>query len=356
MKTFTQGITAIRSMIVAGTNIGANNCKLRTREAFSVASNGTPTAAASWHAARDKHAGGHPEDAPAYSFGWATGGGSGAGHVWINLDGGRILTPGGPDDADHWYETTAIALLRGWTNLRYAGWTRSIDGQYPAQPKETTPVPPKPAPKKPKTSPGRWASFLHLANYAANDSLRGLTKASRRKDKAIDLNWHLTRDGVWVNTHWSAPLQHGFRWDKTATLGMRRLPKSTPIHKMTWSQVRHLVSTLGGYRINRVETIAVRAVKLGVRIEFEDKGGGGRRAHAYRQLAAIPAVKHLQAHGRFQVKTLVQIPGAVRRLRAAKTADFTTIVSTTNAKSKRLSLAKYGPVADYVRGSVTWTA
>ena len=50
MRTFLEGIAHIRAM--TGTNIGAGNCKLRTREAFGVPSNGTPSAAAS--SARDR--------------------------------------------------------------------------------------------------------------------------------------------------------------------------------------------------------------------------------------------------------------------------------------------------------------
>lgn len=352
MKTFLQGVAAIRSMMAAGHNIGRNNCKLRTREAFGVASNGTPTAAASWFAAYDKHVGPDPAAAPGYTFGWATGGGGGAGHVWVNLGGGRILTPGGPSDDDHWTETTTAALFAGWPNLHYAGWTYSIDGKTPGRPV---------APKIPKTAPAKLAAFLHLDNYAANDSLRGVHKAAKRKGirRAIDLNWHVTADLVWVNTHWRTPLEHGFAWDKTATPAMRKLAKSTPIDEMTWDQVRHLVSKgRARYRINRAETVLALCDKLGVRVEFEDKGGGGRRREAYRRLFAIPAVQRLLKRGLFLVKTLVLIPGAAARLRAVKTVEPTcpTLISATNAKNKHLSIAKYGAVADYGRGGPIWVA
>lgn len=144
IRSFVDGIAEIRRLAKAGADIGEDNCKMRTREAFLVPSNGTGTAALSWAAAPDQHRDTNPAAAPAYSFGWMTGGGKGAGHVVVVIPGGKILTPGGPADDDSWYETTAAALLAGWPNLRWVGWTRSIDGQFPALP--TTPVKPDPAP------------------------------------------------------------------------------------------------------------------------------------------------------------------------------------------------------------------
>lgn len=139
VRSFTEGIAFIRSpqgraVECINPRTGGGLCKERTREAFLVSSNGTGTAAADWASAPDRHPGGRPEDAPAYSFGWATGGSAGSGHVWVNLGGGRILTPGGPDDPHHWHETTTRALFTGWRTLRYAGWTRTIDGKAPALP------------------------------------------------------------------------------------------------------------------------------------------------------------------------------------------------------------------------------
>jgi hypothetical protein len=163
-RTFVDGLAAIRSMAAARTDIGEDNCKIRTREAFLVESNGTPTAAASWLAAPDQHRTSSPADAPPFSFGWMTGGGKGAGHV-VAIDGlGRLWTPGGPSNADAWYETTAAQLLAGWPNLRWVGWTRSIDGQYPALPPVAPPAPEppngKPRPRGPVT---RSRALLHRA-------------------------------------------------------------------------------------------------------------------------------------------------------------------------------------------------
>lgn len=139
--TFLDGLANIRRMANARTDIGAGNCKLRTREAFGVPSNGTGSASASWAAAPDKHHSSNPADAPPLSFGWMTGGGQGFGHVVVIDEDGHLWTPGGPDNDDAWYETTAARLLSRWPNLRWVGWTRSIDGQYPA-------LPPPPPPSK----------------------------------------------------------------------------------------------------------------------------------------------------------------------------------------------------------------
>ncbi|SDC46918.1 hypothetical protein [Nocardioides lianchengensis] len=142
-RTFLDGLAAIRRMAADRVDIGAGNCKLRTREAFAVPSNGTPGASASWAAAPDQHPSSNPLDAPPLSFGWMTGGGQGHGHVVVVDEQGDIWTPGGPTDDDAWYETTAARLLDRWPNLRWVGWTRSIDGQYPALP--TVAAPAKPA-------------------------------------------------------------------------------------------------------------------------------------------------------------------------------------------------------------------
>ncbi|GAB7004417.1 hypothetical protein JCM18899A_18900 [Nocardioides sp. AN3] len=179
-RSFVDGIAHIRDLAARRVDIGVGNCKLRTREAFGVPSNGTATAAASWQHAPDKHAGGRPEDAPALSFGYATGGGSGAGHVWVNIDGkGRILTPGGPDHPSLWYETTVGALLGGWRNLRYAGWTRTIDGQAPA-----LPAPPAKAAPLPPTRVSRARALLRAALAAAKR--KGNAKRAGRIADALD--------------------------------------------------------------------------------------------------------------------------------------------------------------------------
>jgi hypothetical protein len=225
VRTFADGITWIRSS--AGRAVecinpktGGGLCKVRAREGFLVASNGSASAAQSWEWAPDKHRDTNPKNAPAYSFGWMTGGGKGSGHVVVNLGGGRILTPGGPADKHHWYETTAAALLRGWPNLRWAGWTRSIDGKFPALP-VVEPTPPKPvAATKPGTrkAPGRRVFHsdrrIRGAGGTFGDSRAGSKAAAREHYDWIDCNGHLMHrtaaglrkgradtDVVWVNAH-----------------------------------------------------------------------------------------------------------------------------------------------------------
>jgi len=144
IRTFEQGAAAIKQAAAAHTNIGKNNCKIRTRQAFNVPSNGSGTAYKSWMsiAASEKHPTSDPGKIPDNCFVYFSGGSEGDGHVGVMID-GQFYTPGGPANDHIWYATTIAAVLRGWPNLRLAGWSYVIDSQIPARPAAPAPKPKK---------------------------------------------------------------------------------------------------------------------------------------------------------------------------------------------------------------------
>lgn len=201
-----------------------------------------------------------------------------------------------------------------------------------------------------KVSPRRWRGAIHLLPYFVGDSMKAVRTAARRKRRsrrAVDLNWHITKNGVWVATHWPKPLRHGFH----DPLGL--IDRDADIWDLTWAEVSRLRAGRNGrIRIHRAETILASALVFGVRVEFEVKDSpAAETVAAWRTLFEIPVVGELVRRGLLQVKTLSDLPGAGARLRACEQAaeaaelDVPTI------------LLRRGPVrrlaarfADYIRG------
>lgn len=173
--------------------------------------------------------------------------------------------------------------------------------------------------------PAKWNGFQHLDPYYVGNSIRGVRKAAKRKGtrRAIDLDWHVTKDNVWVNTHWGQPLLHGFRdpWGK--------ISKTAHISDLTWAQVSRLEAgpRKRPYRINRAEKILALVLQLKIRVEIEVKSDQAfNRAEAWDAFAAIPVVQELNKRGLLQVKTLDNIGAPYKRLKQAHAHGFTTII------------------------------
>lgn len=212
---------------------------------------------------------------------------------------------------------------------------------------------------KPKRVPRRWSGFLHSSHYWETDSFRGVRAAAKRPGakKALDVNTcGRSKDGVLLALHWSQPLLHGFRWDKSTPAHLRALPKTVSVHDLTMSEIGHLVAgRRGRCRIQPLEHVLDLAALLGVRIELEAKGGRTlERESTWEEVAGWRSTRSLVRRGLLQGKTLVLIPGAAKRLGAMKAAGLPTIVSTTGAKSHRLKLVEFTGCADFVRGPVEW--
>jgi glycerophosphoryl diester phosphodiesterase len=176
-----------------------------------------------------------------------------------------------------------------------------------------------------KRIPSKYNHFVHIDPYYKGNSLRGVRKAAKRRGsaRAIDLDFHVTKDGVWVNTHWGQPLLYGFR----DPLG--KIKKTAHIADLTWAQVKRLEagSRKHPYRIQRAEAILALAARLGVRVEIEVKSDRAfNRPEAWATFAAIPAVQALNKRGLLMVKTLDNIGAPYKRLRQAHAHGFTTLI------------------------------
>lgn len=201
--------------------------------------------------------------------------------------------------------------------------------------------------KAPAQVPDKWSNFLHATPYYKYDSIQGVEQAAEMgADRAIDLDWHVTRDGVIVNTHGDKPLESGF-YDP-----LKLVPRDKTVEQMTWQEVQRLRAP-GGYAIQRAETMFALAAKLGVRIEFEAKNSKAfENVKTWQQVRKLAEENGLMARGLIQMKTLSTIPGAPARLAAAHAAGFTTILLPRG--SRELPGKDYWPVTDYVRGPVWW--
>ena len=216
------------------------------------------------------------------------------------------------------------------------------------------PAPAKRAVTTPKNSPGRWARFFHIATYFINDSGWGVREAFRKGYSAIDLNFHVTKDGVIVNTHWSKPLLHGFTWDAKTPAAWRALPKSIEIKDLTWAQVKHLVARKAGktYRIRTFAYMARLCARLGLRMEFETKNSPGfldPRIWATVESTAKALGLNIQVKAESWVAVRGKAVGIFRAVKAG--SNLTTIILPRG--TRRVSRSAWD-VIDYHRGPVVW--
>lgn len=196
---------------------------------------------------------------------------------------------------------------------------------------------PKPT-RAPRRAPG-WR-FLHLADYALNDSLAGVRLAKKLHYGWIDLNFHVTRDGVIVCTHWSQPLRHGWRDP------MGQLARDARVWQMTWEEVERLRH--GKRRIYRADQILAYATALGVGVEFEVKPSPlFEDARTWRGLRLLVDEHHV----RIVVKAINTLGNAGLYLKRAHEAGFITMVLPRG--TRRISTT-WWPFLDYVRGPVRW--
>lgn len=198
---------------------------------------------------------------------------------------------------------------------------------------------PKPT-SAPRRAPG-WR-FLHLADYALNDSLAGVRLAKKLGYRWIDLNFQVTLDGVIVCTHWSNPLRHGWR----DPLG--KLDRDTRVWHMTWAEVQRLRHRRSGRRIYTGLGILRYAARHGVGVEFEVKPSPGFKVSS--TWAAIRRVAD-ETELDIVVKAIHNLGDAGVYLKRAHEAGFTTIVLPRG--TRRISTS-WWPFVDYVRGPVRW--
>lgn len=172
--------------------------------------------------------------------------------------------------------------------------------------------------------PDRWNHFLHLTPYRRGNSPAGIAIAADRPGRpsrrAIDLDFHMSRDGFFLNTHWASPEVEGFRYTVGRKAG--RVCR-TPFRLLSARTALSLVTT-DGYRIQTAGSALWLAAQARVRVEVEMKATPSRRA--LRRLAAT-AERYYGPDWQewVQVKMLARFWWRTT-LRRAKAAGFTTFL------------------------------
>lgn len=204
-------------------------------------------------------------------------------------------------------------------------------------------TPPPPVARQPRRTPSEWNRFAHYLPYHEGNSLRAIDRAADEDFKRIDLDCHVSKDGVDVITHWDRPLRHKFIDPLRRTLLDRK------VSSMSYLHLHRLRAGEDGYVIQSAAKAFRRAAKRGITVELEVKAD--RRFESISHMRRLKALAD-EAGCDVVVKTLSNIPGAAARLRAAKLAGFTTIILPRG--TRRLRKDQYWGVADYVRGRVWW--
>lgn len=154
-----------------GHNIGRNNCLIRVREAFGVDAigdfdgDGSADAEDAWKRAKLRHriddVAGVPRGVPVY---WV-GGSNDNGHVAISMGAGWCMSPGTPDDPEHWGLVRISAIAQRWGGLTLAGWSEDLNGVTVWTRRVPAPKPPTP-PARPSRGENVDAALRDLQRAA----------------------------------------------------------------------------------------------------------------------------------------------------------------------------------------------
>lgn len=194
---------------------------------------------------------------------------------------------------------------------------------------------------QPKRMPKSWHTFAHYTPYHVNNSYRGIDKAHDAGYTRMDIDALMTLDGVMVAAHWDRPLAHGFR-DPLGKTARDRL-----IRTMSFAHVKRLRAG-EGYRINGLANMIRYAHDRGITVEVDAKAD-----KRFEESARWEKLRDaIGGTAGVLVKTTSDLPGAHRRLAAAKAAGFTTAILPRG--TRRLRRSEYWRSADYVRGPVFW--
>lgn len=200
--------------------------------------------------------------------------------------------------------------------------------------------------KSPRHVPSRWARFAHFKPYYVNDSIAGLDKAVRLGYNAIDLNFHVTKDGVIVCTHWAQPLKHGF----VDPLG--KINPNTHIQDLTWREVSRLRAP-GDHRIRTMSRMLKEAKKRGLRVEFEAKNSRAfTDPKTWARVHKVATRHNLSLQ--VKVESWVKVPGGAPAVLAAAKEGGIAFRIVLPRGTRVLKKDRYWPVANYQRGKAVW--
>lgn len=102
--------------------------------------------------------------------------------------------------------------------------------------------------------------------YAFENSPAGIAFAARNGYNSIDLDTHITKDGVVVVTHWYKPMLRESFYDPQG-----KLPRSTPVSDMTYEQIRRLRHRDGRSQIYSVKYMIEQLNKYNLSLSLEVK-------------------------------------------------------------------------------------
>jgi hypothetical protein len=261
----------------------------------------------------------------------------------------HLVLNGCPHNGPAAYQVAALAA--GYNGLGVNGHQARDDGPEPrklrtykqgiAWAKERQ----RPLMKEPLQVPPHLNNFQHILPYHKNNSIVGLNEAVANKKPAVDLDAHVTKDGVVVCTHWPYPLKQDTFFDPKG-----RIKKDTPIWELTWAEVARL-RTPDDYRIHRMATMIRLAAARDLRVELEAKDSPGfAKLETWKQLK----VTQKRYSADVQMKTLTSLHGYPERLTAARVAGFTTILLPRDTKAHPVDRSLW-PVISLVRGPIHWT-
>lgn len=169
--------------------------------------------------------------------------------------------------------------------------------------------------------------------YAIENSPAGIRIADRLGFRWIDLDAHVTADGVVVVGHWGLIQKDLF---DLPPWFIRKYGHRPHVEDVSWADLRQLRTTpirwRGQLRLRRYRYMSLaRALELvadtkRLGIALEVKG-----SHAFRERSTFDAINIARINAglpraRFMVMTLSSLPGALARLRAAHHAGFATVV------------------------------
>lgn len=185
----------------------------------------------------------------------------------------------------------------------------------------------------------------HETPYRKGNSPEGIRRAAEA-DRPIDLDGHVTKDGIWANIHAGRPGREGFRY--TAASVKAGVPKwklnrlvGARVEAMSWAVVSTL-ETRGGDTIQTMGAAIRLAASLDVDTEIEPKGVPSVQAFINLRDVAEEAYgdgwrRHLL------VKRLVNLPGWRTCLNRAKGRSIPTMAINVGShrRGRRLPYTHY---------------
>lgn len=170
--------------------------------------------------------------------------------------------------------------------------------------------------------PREWNTFAHLSPYRYNNSAEGIRTLRRAPGyrRAIDLDFQMSRDGIFLNTHWHHPSVEGFRF----TSGRRKGQVPRAPFRLMRARTATRLRTDDGYMIQTAYAAIYYASAHRIRVEAEMKAVPSQKA--LDRLAALSESFYgPDWRQRVQVKMLRRFRWRTA-LRRAKRAGFITFL------------------------------